>query len=111
MGIRQVTQSRISVEQYLEQVATFTADDYGSTVRTRFQDIRGDSELAMLASPTPQELDQLKRAVAIMTPAEKQNAAALTDEQIRRIADDAHADPAVLAIFFNGYALHCKHSR
>ena len=40
-----------------------------------------------------------------MTPAEKQNAASLSDEQIERIADDAKVDKAILAIFINGYAL------
>jgi len=46
--------------------------------------------------------------VAIMTPAEKQNAESLTDQQIQRIADDAQVDPANLAIFINGFALHRK---
>jgi signal recognition particle GTPase len=59
----------------------------------------------MLASPSSSELAQLKKAVAIMTPNEKENAAALTDEQILRIAADAGVDAAVLAIFINGYAL------
>jgi hypothetical protein len=86
----------------------FVDSDYGNMVRNRFQDVRGTSELAMLAAPTAEELDQLKRAVAIMTPDEKENAAELTDEQIQRIADDARVDPGNLAIFFNGYALHCK---
>lgn len=62
----------------------------------------------MLAAPSPQELQQLKKALAIMTPAEKQNAGCLSDEQIQKIAADAKIDPANLAIFLNGYALHCK---
>ena len=62
----------------------------------------------MLAAPTAEELEQLKKAVAIMTPEEKQNADTLTDEQIKRIAGDADVDPANFAIFINGYALHCK---
>jgi hypothetical protein len=53
-------------------------------------------------------LQELKKAVAIMTPAEKQNAGSLTDEQIHKIAADAQIDPANFAIFINGYALHCK---
>jgi len=77
-------------------------------VREQFADIKGGSELAMLAAPTEEELDQLRRSVAIMTPDEKENAEKLTDEQIHRIAADARIDPAVLAIFVNGYALHCK---
>jgi signal recognition particle GTPase len=62
----------------------------------------------MLAAPTPEELEQLKRAVAIMTPSEKQNADCLTDEQIQRIAVDARIDPANFAIFINGYSLYCR---
>jgi len=77
-------------------------------VRTRFRDIKGSSELAMLAAPTAEELEQLKKALAIMTPDEKEKADSLTDEQIQRIAADAQIDPANFAIFMNGYALHCK---
>lgn len=62
----------------------------------------------MLAAPSKEELQQLRRAVAIMTPGEKEKADSLTDEQIQRIAADAQVDPANLAIFINGYALHCK---
>lgn len=71
--------------------------------------IDGKSELAMLASPSRDEYDQMARAVAIMTPAERQNAERLTDEQVERIAADAKADKAVVAIFLNGYAIrHIK---
>ena len=77
-------------------------------VRKQFRDIEGASELAMLAAPSTDELQQLKKAVAIMTPAEKQNAERLTDEQIRKIAADARVDPAIFAIFMNGYTLQCK---
>lgn len=98
----------ISIEQYLEKVARFTDSEYGKLVRTQFEDIEGSSELAMLAAPTTEELEQLRKAVAIMTPAERQNADKLTDEQIQRIAADARIDPANLAIFINGYALYCK---
>jgi signal recognition particle GTPase len=62
----------------------------------------------MLVSPTAEELEQLKKAVAIMTPTEKENANMLNDEQTERLAADAQIDPANLAIFLNGYALHCK---
>lgn len=99
----------ISIEQYLEKVALFTDSEYGRLVRTRFEDIEGGSELAMLAAPTIEELEQLKKAVAIMTPTEKQNADSLTDDQILRIAADARIDPANFAIFINGYSLYCKH--
>jgi signal recognition particle GTPase len=77
-------------------------------IRNQFKDIKGGSELAMLAAPTQEELRQLRKAVAIMTPAERQDADNLTDEQIQRIAADAGVDPANFAIFVNGYALHCK---
>ena len=62
----------------------------------------------MLQSPTTEELEQLKKAVAIMTPGEKQAAQSLTDQQIQKIATDAGIDTALFAIFINGYALACK---
>ena len=62
----------------------------------------------MLASPTTEELEQLRRAVSIMTADEKLNADTLTDEQIHKIAADANVDSGLLAIFLNGYALHKK---
>ena len=99
---------KISIEQYLRKVAKFASSQYGNMIRSRFKDIKGSSELAMLAAPSAEELEQLKRAVAIMTPDEKENAGNLTDEQIQRIAADAQIEPANLAIFINGYALHCK---
>jgi hypothetical protein len=67
--------------------------------------------LAMLACPNSDEMKQLRKAVAIMTPAEKANAAKLSDEQIEKIATDAKIDQAVFAIFINGYALYCKGNR
>lgn len=100
--------NKISVEQYLEKVGLFSDNEYGRLIRNQFKDIKGSSELAMLAAPSTEELEQLKKAVAIMTPDEKQNAGNLTDEQIQRIAADAQIDPANFAIFINGYALHCK---
>ncbi len=99
---------KISVEQYLEEVARFCDNQYGNRVRGRFKDVRGTSELAMLVAPTGEELAQLRRAVAIMTPSERLAADRLSDEQIERIAADAHVDPANFAIFMNGYALVCK---
>jgi len=89
-------------------VAQFADSEYGKMIRGQFRDIEGGSELAMLAAPTAEELEQLKKAVAIMTPDEKEKADSLTDEQMQRIATDAQVDPANLAIFINGYALHCK---
>jgi signal recognition particle GTPase len=100
--------NRITIEEYVERVARFSGSDYGKMIRTQFQDIHGDSELAMLTAPSEEELDQIRKAVAIMTPDEKQNADVLTDEQVQKIAADAQIDPANLAIFINGYALHVK---
>ncbi len=77
-------------------------------VRSRFADIKGSSELAMLVAPSDEELEELKKAVAIRTPSEKETAESLSDEQVQKIADDANVDPANWAIFLNGYALHCK---
>ena len=98
----------MTIEQYLDKVAVFAGDEFGRRFRGQFRDHRGSSELAMLACPSEQELQQLRRAVAIMTPAEKAGAAELTDQQVATIASDAGVDPGVLAIFFNGYALHSK---
>lgn len=80
-------------------------------MREQFRDNIEISELGMLASPTPEELEQLRRAVAIMTPDEKAKAANLTDDQVRKISDDAKVAPALFAIFINGYALHRKNTR
>jgi hypothetical protein len=102
------TTENMTIEQYLEKIARYSDDDYGKLVRDQFKDIEGASELAMLAAPTAEELGQLKKAVAIMTPAEKLNANRLTDEQVEKLAADAKTDPANLAIFFNGYALNCR---
>jgi len=99
---------KISIEKYLEQVGRFSGSDYGKMIREQFEDLQGASELAMLVSPSKEELEQLKKAVAIMTPAEKQDADTLSDEQTEKLAADAQVDPANLAIFLNGYALHCK---
>jgi len=103
------TVQNISIDQYLQKVATFVNSEYGRLVRNQFKDTKGTSELAMLATPTLEELEQLKKAVAIMTPKEKESANTLRDEQIERIAADAGIDPANFTIFINGYALHCKH--
>jgi hypothetical protein len=62
----------------------------------------------MLASPSGDEISQLTKAVAIMTKNEIKNAERLTDEQIKKIAEDAKTDAALFAIFINGYALHRK---
>ncbi len=100
--------NKISIEQYLKKVGRFSDSEYGRLIRSQFKDIKGSSELAMLAAPSAEELEQLRKAVAIMTPGEKQYADSLTDEQIQKIAADVQIDPANFAIFINGYALHCK---
>lgn len=99
---------KITLEQYLENAGRFAGSDYGKLVRDQFKSIDGSSELAMLVSPSRDELEELKKAIAIMTPAEKDSPEALTDEQVQKIAADAHVDPANLAIFINGYILHSK---
>ena len=99
---------RITLEAYLEKVSRFAGDGYGRQIRSQFRDIKGTSELAMLAAPTKEELEQLKKAVDIMTPAEKENASDLSDEQIQKIAADADIDAGVFAIFINGFSLECK---
>ena len=83
-------------------------DKYGRYFRSSFKDMRGTSELGMLVSPSKDEFEQLKKAVAIMTPGEKETAGSLTDEQVHRIAADAGIDAGILAIFINGYALELK---
>jgi len=98
----------MTIEEYLDKVARFVGDTYGQMIRRQFEAIDGASDLAMLASPTTEELTELRRAVAIMTSREKAGAAALSDQQIQRIAEDAAVDPANLAIFINGYTLYCK---
>jgi signal recognition particle GTPase len=100
--------AKISIDDYLKKLACFAGSDYGQMIREQFQDMKGSSELAMLAAPSPAELEQLEKAVSIMTPDEKSNADTLTDEQVQRIAADAGIDPAVFAIFINGYTLHYK---
>ncbi|MBC8481520.1 MAG: hypothetical protein H8D47_02500 [Planctomycetes bacterium] len=100
--------TKITIEEYLQRAARFAGSDYGKMVRSQFADNKGDSELAMLVAPTLEELEELKRAVAIMTDDEKKNADGLSDEQVHKLAEDAGVDAGNLAIFFNGYALHCK---
>ncbi|MHB0946362.1 MAG: hypothetical protein ACYC3B_04270 [Sedimentisphaerales bacterium] len=96
---------KLSLVEFLEKISQKTDDGFGKQFRSFFADNKGSAELAMLASPTSGEVEQLKRAVAIMTDSEKQNADTLNDEQVKKIADDAKIDAGVFAIFINGYAL------
>ncbi|MCD6395828.1 MAG: hypothetical protein J7M40_20275 [Planctomycetes bacterium] len=98
------------MDAYIEKLSRFADDEYGRQFRRQFEDNRGSSELAMLQSPSGDELAQIRKAVAIMTRAEKGGACDLTDEQIHRIADDAGIDRGLFAIFVNGYALECRKS-
>ncbi len=96
------------MDAYVEKLGRFADDEYGRQFRRQFEDNRGSSELGMLQSPSGDELAQIRKAVAIMTQAEKCGAADLGDEQVQRIADDAGVDRGVFAIFVNGYALECR---
>jgi len=99
---------QMSLDDYLQKLGRFVDDEYGKRIRSNFADNRGASELAMLQSPSGEEMEQLQRAVAIMTPREKASVKDLTDEQIQKIAEDAKIDSAIFAIFINGYVLECK---
>jgi anaerobic selenocysteine-containing dehydrogenase len=97
---------KATIDEYLHKLRRFAGSEYGLLIRSQFQDTNGSSELAMLVAPTPEELEQLERAVAVMTPQEKADAAGLSDEQVQRIAEDAKVETGVFAIFMNGYAMH-----
>lgn len=98
----------MSIESYLEKLSAGVDNRFGQRMRKQFRDTKGWSELAMLTSPSGDELEQLKKAVAIMTPAEKSAVEELTDEQIQKIAEDAKIDAGIFAIFINGYIIECK---
>ena len=83
---------KITLDEYLEKMSRFAGSDYGKMVRTQFKQMDGESELAMLVAPSFEELEELKRAVAIMTEAEKADIENLNDEQVQRIAEDAKID-------------------
>lgn len=105
------TNHNLTIEDYLKTLAAFVDDAYGRQIRRQFGGIDGAGELAMLQSPSQDEYEQLRRAVAIMTPTEKKDAATLTDAQVERIAGDAGVDKAVLAIFINGFAIKIAKSK
>lgn len=95
----------MTIEDYLRSLERFADAPYGRQMRRQFQTSDGKSELAMLAAPTRDEYEQCRRLVGIMTAEEKKSAERLTDEQVAQLADDAKVEPAVAAIFFNGYAI------
>jgi len=101
----------ITIEEYLAKVLQFENDSFGLNVRGFSDIMSGGSELGALACPSNEEAGQLKRAVAIMTSKEKEDAETLSDEHVLRLADDSMTDPALLSIFFNGYNLYCKRVR
>jgi hypothetical protein len=92
----------------VQKLARFVGDPYAMQLRTQFADSKGSSELAMLQAPSNDEFEQIKRAVAIMTPDEKKKACDLSDEQVQGIAQDAKADTGIIAIFINGLILENK---
>ncbi len=53
----------LSIKQYLDKLAEMVDDSYGKQVRECFKDIKGSSELGMLASPSGEELEQLKTQI------------------------------------------------
>ena len=99
---------KVSLLEYLDKLSICVDDEYGRQIRQRFADNKGTADLAMLASPSSEELEQLKKAVAIMTLSEKKTAEKLNDEQVAKIAEDAKIDAAIFAIFINGYSLELK---
>lgn len=99
---------KVTLDMYLEKLEQFVDDDFGQRIRKNFADNRGSSELAILQTPSSDELAELKRAVAIMTPAEKERTDKLNDEEIIKIAEDARIDKGNFAIFINGYILERK---
>ncbi len=101
----------VDIEGYLEYVGQFCESRYGLQFRSQFRDKRGTAELAMLASPTKEEYEQLKRAVAIMTDQEKKDPENMTEQQIKDIADTIGADCGNVTIFINGFVLARKNHR
>ena len=99
------------IEEYLAYVGRQRGSGFGRRFRSQFRDLRGTSELAMLAAPSAEEYEEFQRAVAVMTGREKQNVELLSDEQIQDIADRAEADYGTVGIFLSGYVLACKNER
>lgn len=101
----------LTIEQYLEKIGRFVDEPFARQLRKQFQDNRGASELAVLQSPSSDEYEQLRRLTAILTPQEKNEAEKLSDQQIKKLAEDAKVDPALAAIFFNGFALELRQKK
>jgi hypothetical protein len=88
----------LTIEQYLEKIGRFVDEPFAKQLRKQFQDNRGASELAVLQAPSRDEYEQLCRLTADK----------LSDQQVRKLADDAKVDPALAAIFFNGFVLELR---
>ena len=82
----------LTIEKYLEKIGRFVDEPFAKQLRKQFQDNRGASELAVLQSPSREEYEQLQRLTAILTPQEKNEAEKLSDQQIKKLADDAKVD-------------------
>lgn len=95
----------MTIDDYLKTLERFVDDPYGKQIRTCFAGMDGRSELAVLQAPSRMEYAQLTRVVARMSPQEKETAEQLSQARIEQLARQADADPALLAIFLNGYAL------
>jgi len=98
----------LTIDEYLQHIGRFVDEPFGKQLRSRFADKQGHSELAVLQSPSREEYEQFVRLVSIMTLPEKADAGRLTDQQVQKLAADANIDPALAAIFLNGYALRQK---
>jgi hypothetical protein len=98
----------MTLEEYISRMERFVDDGFGMMMRRRFTDVKGSSELGMLETPSGEEIRQIKAAVIVMSEEEKNEAEKLSDEQVWQIAERAGVDPAVIAIFINGYALERK---
>jgi len=100
----------MDIDEYLEYVGRFRQSSFGRRFRGQFHDLQGTAELAMLAAPSEAEFNDFRRAVEAMTAEEKNNPAALNDEQVRAIANRAGAEIANVSIFINGFILAHKKS-
>ena len=100
-----------SIEHYLETVGQCRNDGFGLRFRNQFRDSKGSAELGMLAAPSEDEYQEMRRVAAVMTTAEKDWPEGLSDEDIRAIASRCEADSGRAAIFLNGYVLARKKAR
>ena len=100
-----------SIEEYLAQVGRGRGDAFGKRYRQQFRDMKGTSELAMLAAPSEEEYEDFRRLVSDMTEQEKQHIELLNEEQIQDIAKRSGASVGNATIFINGYIIACKQAQ